>query len=495
MRPALELTGITKRFGNVTALEGARFDLAPGEIHALLGQNGAGKTTLGKVVAGLVRPDAGTLELDGETVVLRSVADARDRGIRMVHQHFSLVPRFTGLDNIRLFNRGAWTERGLEVPAYRKRVLARAGELGLPVQLDTPIEQLGVGDRQRIEVLKALMSETRILILDEPTAVLTPREIESLFAVLRSVAKSGTSICLIGHKLDEILQLAGRVTVLRDGQWALTDDARNLSSEALARAMVGGSTEPSTRETGDGPVSQATGEVVASLQNVALVREGANILDDLSLDVRRGEILGVAGVEGNGQRELASVLAGLTRPDRGAAQIPERVGWIPQDRTTEGLIGDFTLTENLALALHQEPAYTNGPFLNWGKLETRTDALIQAQGVRTSGPGARAGALSGGNQQKLLTARELERSGDLLVAESPTRGLDVHAAALVHSQIRKLVTQPNPAAVVLISTDLDEVLALSHRVVVMAKGTLKAVEEGSHDRDQIGRMMLGADEP
>ena len=347
-----------KRFGPVAALDEVDFDLAPGEIHGLLGENGAGKTTLACVLGGLLAPDAGIVEIGGRTVALRSARDARAMGVAMVHQHFSLVPRFTGFENVALFNGEAWTRRGTVEHTYRERVEARARELRLDVALDEPVDRLGVGQRQRIEILKALMSETRVLLLDEPTAVLAPQEVDGLFAVLREVAGAGTSIVLVAHKLDEVLAVADRVTVLRRGRRVLTAAAATVSAPGLAAAMIGeaagggvgdregaGDRDRAGDRAGAGDRDRAgdrdevddRGGPAAALTGVTADSPGAFPLRDISLTVHRGEILGIAGVDGNGQRALAAVLAGMVKPDAGTAVLPHEVGWIPQDRARKGL--------------------------------------------------------------------------------------------------------------------------------------------------------------
>ena len=493
---AATLQDISKRFGPVTALARVGFDLAPGEIHGLLGENGAGKTTLARVVAGLIVPDEGRIEIGGRAVTLRSARDARAMGVAMVHQHFSLVPRFTGFENVALFNGEAWTGRGTPARGYRARVEARAAELKLDAQLDVPVSRLGVGERQRIEILKALMSETRVLLLDEPTAVLTPREVDGLFAVLRQVARSGTGIVLVAHKLDEVLAAAGRVTVLRRGRRVLTEEAASMSARELAEAMVGGALPGGTvgggaadggRDGGDGADS------VAVLEGVAVESGGASSLRDVDLTVRRGEIVGVAGVDGNGQRALAGVLAGVVKPAAGTATLPGEVGWIPQDRGEEGLVNDFTITENVAFALHGAGSHRKGPWLDWAGIGKTAAALVREMDVRAGSPDDTAGTLSGGNQQKVVTGREFLRARDLLVAESPTRGLDVKATRAVRTRIAALArTGDRPPGIVLISADLDEILELADRVVVIVRGRLIPVPEGSRTVAAIGELMLSA---
>ena len=496
---AARLRDVTRRFGPVTALEGVWFDLVPGEIHGLLGENGAGKTTLARILGGLLPPDEGRVEIGGRAVALRSARDARSLDVSMVHQHFSLVARFTGFENIALFNGGAWTGKGTAAPGYRAQVEARATELKLDVELDVPVEGLGVGARQRIEILKALMSETGVLLLDEPTAVLAPREVDGLFAVLREVAGAGTGIVLVAHKLDEVLAAADRVTVLRRGRWVMTREAASVSAGELAEAMVGGvvGVVAGKRPTLGTDPAAVTGRrdarTVASLQGVTVTRDGEPALRDVTVEVRRGEVLGIAGVDGNGQRELARVLAGIRSPDEGDAVLPAEVGWIPQDRGHEGLVNDFTISENVAFALHGKDACRRGPWLDWTGIEDTAAELVRELDVRATSPAALAATLSGGNQQKVVTGREFLRSGDLLVAESPTRGLDVKATAAVRSRIAALAHHGDrPPGIVLISADLDEILELSDRIAVMVRGGVIPVPRDAHSAHAIGELMLGA---
>ncbi len=566
---AAKLQDITRRFGPVTALERVRFDLLPGEIHGLLGENGAGKTTLARVLGGLLAPDAGRVEIGGHAVTLSSARDARAMGVAMVHQHFSLVPRFTGFENVALFNGEAWTGRGTAARGYRARVEARAAELKLDVELDAPVAGLGVGERQRIEILKALMSETRVLLLDEPTAVLTPGEVDGLLDVLGQVARAGTGIVLVAHKLDEVLAAADRVTVLRRGRWVLTEKAEALSARELAEAMVGGAlpgggaaggrSGDRVRQAGAGGVGGAggpggvgdQGSSVAVLEGVAVGSAGASSLRAIDLTVRRGEIVGVAGVDGNGQRELAGVLAGVIKPAEGAATLPDEVGWIPQDRGAEGLVDDFTITENVAFALHGAGSHRKGPWLDWAGIGKTAAGLVREMDVRAGSPDDTAGTLSGGNQQKVVTGREFLRARDLLVAESPTRGLDVKATRAVRARIAALASSPwinphehrerrgaglarrfeggiaalfvqkatqsatiqrgciaarmprgfcpraartadRPPGIVLISADLDEILELADRIVVIVRGRLIPVPPESRTVAAIGELMLSA---
>jgi simple sugar transport system ATP-binding protein len=493
-QPLARLSGVSKRFGAVRALREASLELLPGEVHGVLGENGAGKSTLVGVLGGMVRPDAGVVEVGGRVVDLATPRDAGEAGVGMVHQHFALVPALTVLENLAL-GLTPWT-RGWRRPeaALRGEVEALLERTGLRIPLDDPLEGLGVGSRQRVEILKALLRRPRVLVMDEPTSVLAPQEVASLFAFLRDRAAEGIAVALVGHKLDEVLSVAHRVTVLRQGRTVLRAPSAQLDAPALVRAMVGEGREDPVALGHRVPLGAGTkggGEVVAALRDVRVPGpRGAWALDGVSLEVRRGEVVGIAGVEGNGQRELALVLAGVQVPHSGTARLSNGVGFIPQDRSREGLIAEFDLTANTALALRRDPASVRGPLLRWGAIEARAAELMRRFDVRAPGPRARAGALSGGNQQRMVVARELSMATDLLVAENPTRGLDVGAAAFTHAELERLATDPRGPGTVLLSTDLDEVLALSQRVLVMVDGALVPVPEGERTREGVGARML-----
>jgi simple sugar transport system ATP-binding protein len=363
---------------------------------------------------------------------------------------------------------------------------------GLEVRLDGHVEELGVGERQRIEILKTLLRDPPVLALDEPTAVLTPGEVESLFALLRSLAGEGRAVILVAHKIDEVLSVADRVTVLRHGRTVLSAAHGEVDAPTLIAAMVGDDRHVDDAVETTGRPAVRSGEPIATLEDVIVHdTSGRRALDGVSLGVHRGEIVGVAGVEGNGQRELALVLAGRRPPDEGTARLPAGIGFIPQDRAREGLIGDFDLVENVALALHDDDRFGRGPLLDWGKVRMRAEEVRSRFGIRAPGVDTVARALSGGNQQRLVVGRELALASDLLVAENPTRGLDVAATAFVHAELRRLTRAERGPGVVLVSTDLDEVLELADRMLVMTRGRLVAVPAKHPTREEIGRLMLG----
>jgi ABC-type uncharacterized transport system ATPase subunit len=485
------MEGIRRRFGRAVALDGAHLTLSSGEVHAVLGANGAGKTTLLSVLAGLVSPDAGRVILRGREVQIPNPRAAWAMGIGLVHQHFQLVPRMSALENLALGRRGF----RLDLKGVRREARELMDRTGLELPLDAEVADLGVGERQRVEIIKVLMRRPDVLILDEPTAVLAPAEVERLLELLRGLAREGRTVVLVAHKLDEVLSVADRVTVLRAGTTVLEAPRAEVDAGVLVEAMVGavGTEEAAEVKTAAGDTEVLTWSehrdvpIIARLKDVSVRgARGENALVGVSLEVRRGEIVGVAGVEGNGQRELAQVLSGRLVPDSGVADLPADPAYIPQDRTREGLVAEFTLAENMALALHRGAEYRRGPILRWGAIRERARQLLEAFAVIPAVPDMPARALSGGNQQRVVVARELSRVPELLVAENPTRGLDVSASAFVHRRLRDLPE----SAVVLISTDLDEVLRLSDRVLVLVRGRLHPVPDEARTRDGVGRLML-----
>jgi ABC-type uncharacterized transport system ATPase subunit len=487
--PALELRQIQKRFGSVQALRGAGFTLGTGEVHALLGENGAGKTTLMHVAYGLVRPDAGEVVVGGVPRAVSSPRTARRLGLGMVHQHFTSVPALSVAENVALA--AGWP---VAPEPLRQRVRALGERVGLPLDPDLLAGRLSVGLKQRLEIVKALATEARILLLDEPTAVLAPGEADELLRVMRAFAESGGSVVLITHKLDEALAAADQVTVLRQGSVVFTGPLAGQTTASLAQAMIGDAklrTAAVLTEVKTTPreISGIPGPALVRLEALEVPREsGFGIaVRHASLVVHGGEILGVAGVEGNGQRELLRAVAGRLLPIRGSLEVAGPVAFIPEDRTTEGLIPELTLTENVVLGSHPGDPWLRRGRIDWSLARKRTAALLGEFGVIAPGPQARASGLSGGNQQKLVVARELARAPRVIVAENPTRGLDIRAAAEIHARL--LSAAAAGAAVLLHASDLDEVLRLAHRVVVVARGAVLPAELGA-TRAQIGELMV-----
>lgn len=472
---ALSLRSIVKRFGPVAALNGASLTVARGTVHALLGENGAGKTTLMRIAYGLDRPDSGVVELEGRAVRLRTPADAIAQGVGMVQQHFSLVPAMTVADNLALGGSGRYHPR-----KAAERVRALAERTALRIDPAARVRDLPPAAQQKLELLKIFSRHARILILDEPTAVLAPAETVELMALLRRVADEGSAVVLVTHKLREALAIADEVTVLRRGETVLTARASGISEEALARAMFpdGPAPESSTSVAGE------PGALVAELRDVELRDEqGITRVRNASLGVRAGEVLGIAGVEGSGHHELLLALAGRLAAVAGEIRIPRDVAFIPEHRQRDALIPAFTVTENVAL---RDAARARGR-IRWEDVAQRARTLIGQHGIRASSVDARVRTLSGGNQQKLILARELDGAPQLVVVENPTQGLDVHAAMAIRGRLRN--ARVAGAAVVVYASDLDELLALADRVIVAFGGRLHEVP---FDADRIGRAMLGA---
>ena len=491
--PLVRLDRIQKRFGETVALRDVDFELLPGEIHALLGENGAGKSTLMHILSGLFDATSGRLEIEGRPTVFRSPRDAAARGIDMVHQHFMLVENLTVSENLALSLPEQTPFLLPKEPAEAALVLAR--QLGWELPADAYVWQLPVGMRQRLEIVKALTRRPRVLILDEPTAVLAPNEVDDLFVVLRRLRAEGTSIVFISHKLNEVLALCDRVTVLRHGEVAGVVDVAQTDARHLARMMMG--TAPPAASEGDHePPADEAAAVLEVTELVVRDERGALAVDGLSLQVRAGEILGVAGVDGNGQTELAEAILGLRPLVSGTVSHSGEegpglhgAGYIPQDRRRSGLALGGSVRDNLILELHQCPEYRRGPFLRWRALNAVAEEMMERFDIRATGPMQTTAALSGGNQQKIVVARALQRQPAFIVAVNPTRGLDIGATDYVRRGLREQCDRG--AGILLISTELDEVTALADRVTVIYEGRLVGEVPPTASRETLGLMMGG----
>jgi ABC-type uncharacterized transport system ATPase subunit len=496
--PALELRGITKRFGPVVANDGIDFDLRRGEVHALLGENGAGKSTLMSILYGLYSPDEGEMRVNGEPVDVDSPSRAIDLGIGMVHQHFMLVPVMTVTENIVL---GEEPTRGalLDVREGARRVEELSNRYGLAVDPDAVIEQVSVGMQQRVEILKTLYRDARILILDEPTAVLTAQESHELFEVLRALKKDGVSIVFISHKLNEVLEISDRVTVLRRGKRIDTVPTEGATEQSLARLMVGRDVLLRVEKEAARP-----GEPVLEVEDLR-VRDnrGLEAVKGVSLAVRGGEVVAIAGVDGNGQLELVQAIAGVTAPESGRVLIGGKevtgrgvrrttdagVAHIPEDRQLCGLVLDFTLAENLALREYRSSPISNHGLLSIGEMNDRARLLLREYDVRGGDPGTLASALSGGNQQKVAVAREVASNPQLLIAHQPTRGLDVGAIEFVHGRL--LAERADGRGILLVSLEFEEIRALADRILVLYEGELVGEFPPDVSEEELGVAMTG----
>jgi simple sugar transport system ATP-binding protein len=507
LAPAVEARGITKRFPGALACDKVDFALRHGEIHGLLGENGAGKTTLMNILSGLVRPDGGDVAFDGEPARLAGPQDAIAHGVAMVHQHFMLVPPLTVTENIMLgreSSRPAARLLGLLAPLDRKAAAERIRELsgrhGLEIDPAARVEELSVGARQRVEILKALYRNAGILVLDEPTAVLTPQEADDLSRVMRGLAGAGTSIVFITHKLREVRDVADRISVMRAGRMVGTTTPAESPPERLAEMMVGRAVAPRAAKAPARP-----GDVVLRVA-AAVVREARHepSVRGVSLEVHAGEILGIAGVLGNGQRELVEAIVGLRGIASGTVTLlgedishatPRRiiqrgVAHVPEDRHRHGLVLSFPVRDNLVLCTYAAAPFARGWELDQQRIDREAEALVREYDVRTPSIHTLAGALSGGNQQKLVIARELDRAVRLLVVNQPTRGLDVGAVEFIHRRI--IAARDRGVAVLLVCADLDEVLSLSDRIAVLYRGSIvRTLAAAEATREQLGLLMAG----
>lgn len=496
----LELRGITKRFGTLVANDSIDLTVNPGEIHALLGENGAGKSTLMNVLYGLYTADEGQILLDDKPQDFDGPGDAMAAGIGMVHQHFMLIPVFTVAENVALGHEPTKALGALDTAKARQQVIEISERFGFNVDPDALVEDLPVGVQQRVEIIKALSRDAKVLVLDEPTAVLTPQETDELMEIMRQLASSGTSIVFITHKLREVKAVADTITVIRLGK-VVGSASPDASTSELASLMVGREVELTISK------KQAElGDVILKVEDIAALDDrGQRAVDGVSFEVRGGEVLAVAGVQGNGQTELAEVLLGLRSSLSGRghielagqdvtdasvrARLDIGLGYVPEDRKKDGLVSEFTIAENMMLNASYKSRFTKGLSINFPARAKISADLVEEFDVRTPSIDTPAGNLSGGNQQKVVVARELSRDVNLLIAAQPTRGVDVGSIEFIHEQI--ISERDAGKAVLLISTELDEVLALADRIAVMYRGKIVGIVEPSATREQLGKLMAG----
>ncbi len=494
----LELRGITKRFGALVANDQISLTIEPGEIHCLLGENGAGKSTLMNVLYGLYHADEGQILIDDKPVTFTGPGDAMAAGIGMVHQHFMLIPVFSVAENVMLGHEPTRFGTVLDLPAARALVREISERFGFEVDPDAIVEDLPVGVQQRVEIIKALARDARVLVLDEPTAVLTPQETDELMEIMRQLATAGTSIVFITHKLREVREVADRITVIRLGKVVGTASPTASTTE-LASLMVGRAVDLTV----DKNAPQLTGKQLEVANLTLLDAAGNQLLDNVSFTIRGGEVLAIAGVQGNGQTELTEAILGLRSRLRGSVKLNGKelvgssvrqvldagVGFVPEDRKKDGLVAEFTVSENLMLDRSSGAPFASGLNIKFGYLEQFAAKAIKDYDIRTQGSGTLAGRLSGGNQQKVVLARELSRELQLFIASQPTRGLDVGSIEFVHEQI--IATRDAGIPVLIVSTELDEVVSLADRIAVMYRGKIVGVVDADTPRTTLGEMMAG----
>ena len=476
--PRITVRHLTKRFGALIANDDISLAVEAGELHCLLGENGAGKSTFSACLYGLLQPDQGEIEIDGHKVELTSPAKAIASGIGMVHQHFVLVPSFTVLENIVV---GTGSGLSLDMAAARRKIVDLGRSFGLELSPDRLVADLSVGERQWVEIVKALYLGARLLILDEPTAVLTPQESEKLFAIIAGLKAAGIAVTLISHKMNEVMR-SDQVSVLRKGKLVGTVRTKNVTRDDLTMMMVG---RPVAQVHARARSSQ--GEAALQVEGLSLASGGRTHLSDVSLGIAAGEILGIAGVAGNGQDELLETIAGLKRPDRGHIRLSEveltrltvhaiarqGVGYVPSDRFRDGLVSDFTIAENLILGQHWDARWRSGPFLADSAMTENAEGAISSYSVMASGPDMLCGRLSGGNAQKVILAREFAKATRLLLCNQPTRGVDIGVIEFVHGEL--LRKREEGCAILLVSEELEDIFALSDRIAVMFRGEIMGV--------------------
>jgi simple sugar transport system ATP-binding protein len=495
---SLELRGITKRFGSLTANDSIDLAVGDGEIHAILGENGAGKSTLMNIVYGLLAPDEGTISVDGKVVSIDSPLDALAAGIGMVHQHFMLIPVFTVAENIVLGHEKTKGPGLLDLEAARKEILRVSAEFNFDIDPDALVEDLPVGLQQRVEIIRALIYDAKVLILDEPTAVLTPQETDELLRNMKKLKATGTSIVFITHKLREVKEAADKITIIRRGKVVGTASP-SASQEELASLMVG---RPVSLDVDKNPPQ--LGNVMLDVKNLSISdHTGRALVKDVSFELRTGEILAVAGVQGNGQSELAEAIVGLQEHVHGSISLDgvditkvsvrealhSGIAFVPESREEDGLIGSFSIEENLILDLHDLPPYAKGPVISQSIVSEEAIKRVAEFDIRTQSAQDSASSLSGGNKQKVVLARELSRPVKLVVASQPTRGLDVGSIEFVHERI--IAERDGGRAVLLFSTELDEVSALADRIAVMYRGEFIAIVPATTSREDLGLLMAG----
>lgn len=494
----LELKNITKRFGTLVANDNISLTLAPGEILSLLGENGAGKSTLMNVLYGLLQPDEGQILIDDKAIKFSGPGDAMAAGVGMVHQHFMLIPVFTVAENVVLGHEPTGKVGNLDLDAARKLVKEISDRFGFDIDPDAKVQDLPVGAQQRVEIIKSLARDAKILVLDEPTAVLTPQETDELMEIMRGLSKNGTSIIFITHKLREVQKVADRIIVIRQGK-VVSEASPKATAGELASLMVGREVDLDTKKS----AAKLGGETLVVKDLTVLDDRNQQMVNGISFSVHDGEILAIAGVQGNGQTELAEAILGLRKIHNGSITVAGKdltksnvrevleagVGYIPEDRKKDGLVGEFSIAENLMLDGSFGKPFAKGVQIDFAKRDEIAAKLIQEFDIRTPSADTLAKQLSGGNQQKVVVAREMSRDLKVLIASQPTRGVDVGSIEFIHEQI--VAARDAGKTVVIISTELDEVLALADRIAVMYRGRIVGIVDAKATREKLGKMMAG----